>query len=431
MILLNPAYLWALLGLAVPVAIHLWSRKEGRTIKIGSIELLREKDPKRSSNIRPNEFWLLLLRMLALTLLVFILAEPRIIAKPENSPITYLVEPSLLSHNEVIAILDTLDPEAVRLLQQGFPEYKKEDLQDPSETPNYWQLAAKMETLNTDSIVVFTRALIPGIKGKRPQINRNINWLIINPENTLTSLLSASMKGDEVVLTSVLSDHQILKFEEEHLPLSSQELILDAQGDSLSVSRSGTTSQVPLKNEGPIKILLVHNDSLSDEIRILKASYTAIGNYLEQPVEIDLVPLGHLPGGVDGYRSVIWLSGQPVINTTVPTIIFRPDSLANSLLERTSNANHYYLTQSLNHENVVEHNLPEELLKLLQLNRDLEGKLLLYDKRVADLKELQPVLSAGISKKNIAESTGFSNYLWLILLAVLLAERGLAYHRKQ
>ncbi|HSJ11124.1 MAG TPA: BatA domain-containing protein, partial [Gillisia sp.] len=117
MIFLNPAYLWALLGLAVPVAIHLWSRKEGRTIKIGSIELLREKDPKRSSSISPNEFWLLLLRKLAITLLVFILAEPRLTAKTENSPITYLVEPALLSQEDISAILDTLDPEAVRLLQ--------------------------------------------------------------------------------------------------------------------------------------------------------------------------------------------------------------------------------------------------------------------------------------------------------------------------
>src|SRR5690606_7496902 len=232
MIFLNPAYLWALLGLAVPVAIHLWSRKEGRTIKIGSIELLREKDPKRSSSISPNEFWLLLLRMLAITLLVFILAEPRLTAKTENSPITYLVEPSLLSQEDVSAILDTLDPQAVRLLQSGFPIYKNEDLKEVEKIPNYWQLAAEMDALKTDSIVVFTRALVSGLKGKRPWINRNINWVIINPEETGTSLLSARMKGDEVVLTSVAGDHQILKFKEEFLSLSGEGLNVNAFGDS-------------------------------------------------------------------------------------------------------------------------------------------------------------------------------------------------------
>lgn len=431
MIFLNPAYLWALLGLAVPVAIHLWSRKEGRTIKIGSIELLREKDPKRSSSISPNEFWLLLLRMLAITLLVFILAEPRLTAKTESSPITYLVEPSLLSQEDVSAILDTLDPEAVRLLQPGFPKYKNEDLEKAAKIPHYWQLAGQMDALKTDSIVVFTRALVPGLKGKRPQINQNINWVIINSEETRTSLLSARLRGDEVVLTSVAGDHQKLKFEEERLSLSGEGLNVNAFGDSLSVARGGTTSQIPLQKAFPIKILLVHNDSLHDEIRILEASYSGIGEYLEQAVEVVVVTAENIPAEINSYSTLIWLSYKQVIKTEVPTIIYRPDSLANSLLEETSNLNQYYLTQHLNPENIVEHNFPEKLLELLQLDKDLEEKLPFYDKRVIDLKELQPVFSEGISEKNIVESSGFSPYLWLILLAVLLAERGLAYLRKQ
>ena len=431
MIFLNPAYLWALLGLAVPVAIHLWSRKEGRTIKIGSIELLREKDPKRSSSISPNEFWLLLLRMLAITLLVFILAEPRLTAKTESSPITYLVEPSLLSQEDVVAILDTLDPEAVRLLQPGFPKYQNENLKEVVKTPHYWQLAAEMDVLKTDSIVVFTRALVSGLKGKRPPINQNINWVIINPEETGTSLLSARMKGDEVVLTSVAGDHQILKFEEERLSLSSEGLNVNAFGDSLSVTRGGTTSQFPLHKADPIKILLVHNDSLNDEIRILQATYSAIGEYLEQTVEVDIVQEENIPEEIDAYSTLIWLNNKQVMKTEVSTIIYRPDSLANSLLEESSNPNQYYLTQPLDPENIIEHNFPEKLLDLLQLDKNLEEKLPFFDKRVIDLKELQPVLSEGISKKNIVESSGFSHYLWLILLAVLLAERGLAYLRKQ
>ena len=431
MIFLNPAYLWALLGLAVPVAIHLWSRKEGRTIKIGSIELLREKDPKRSSSISPNEFWLLLLRMLAITLLVFILAEPGLTARTENSPITYLVEPSLLSQEDVSAILDTLDPEAVRLLQPGFPKYKNDDLKEVVKTPHYWQLAAEMDALKTDSIVVFTRALVSGLKGKRPPIKQNINWVTINPEESGLSLLSARMKGDEVVLTSVASDHQILKFEEERLSLSSEGLNVNAFGDSLSVSRGGTTIQIPLQKADPIKILLVHNDSLNDEIRILEASYAAIDKYLEQAVEVDVVQEENIPKEIDVYSTLIWLSNKQVIRTEVPTIIYRPDSLANSLLEESSNPNQYYLTQPLTPENIIEHNFPEKLLDLLQLDKELEEKLPFFDKRVIDLKELQPVFSEGISEKNIVESSGFSHYLWLILLAILLAERGLAYLRKQ
>ena len=219
--------------------------------------------------------------------------------------------------------------------------------------------------------------------------------------------------------------------EEERLSLSSEGLNVNAFGDSLSVTREGTTSQIPLQKAEPIKILLVHNDSLHDEIRILEASYAAIGKYLEQAVEVELMTEENIPAAIDAYSTLIWLSNKQVIKTGVPTIIFRQDSLANSLLEKTSNPNQYYLTQSLDPENIVEHNMPEKLLDLLQIDKDLAEKLPFYDKRVIDLKELQPVLSEGITEKNIVESSGFSPYLWLILLAILLAERGLAYLRKQ
>jgi hypothetical protein len=162
MIFLNPAYLWALLGLAVPVAIHLWSRKEGRTIKIGSTKLLRESDPKQSSSIHLNELWLLFLRMLALTVLVLILAEPRLKQKSDPVPVTYLVENSLLSYEQVTSILDTVNSDAsIRLLEPGFPEYDNDYLAEDPVTPNYWQLAKEMEELETDSIVVFTNAFAP------------------------------------------------------------------------------------------------------------------------------------------------------------------------------------------------------------------------------------------------------------------------------
>src|SRR6056297_2328647 len=134
----NPSFLWALLGLAVPVAIHLWSKKEGKTIKVGSIKFLHESESRKSSSIKLNEFWLLLLRMLLVTILVFILAEPNLNYKNENSPITYLVERSLLSSSEVKSLTDSLNNTAeVRFLETDFPEYQPEIVRDTfSGTPN-------------------------------------------------------------------------------------------------------------------------------------------------------------------------------------------------------------------------------------------------------------------------------------------------------
>ena len=98
----NPFYLWTLLGLLVPIAIHLWSKKEAKIIKIGSIKFLTPSDSKQSSRIKLNELWLLFLRMFIISILAIILSEPQWQSKSKNIPITYIVDPILLN-TETIA----------------------------------------------------------------------------------------------------------------------------------------------------------------------------------------------------------------------------------------------------------------------------------------------------------------------------------------
>ena len=70
----NPSFLWALAGLAVPIAIHLLSRKEGRVIRVGSLRHVEESNTSQFKSIRLNEILLLLLRMLLVILLALFLS---------------------------------------------------------------------------------------------------------------------------------------------------------------------------------------------------------------------------------------------------------------------------------------------------------------------------------------------------------------------
>ena len=72
--LVNPIWLWGLTGLLIPVGIHLLSRREGKIIKIGSIRHLEETNSKQFKSIRLNEFFLLILRCLIITILVLFLS---------------------------------------------------------------------------------------------------------------------------------------------------------------------------------------------------------------------------------------------------------------------------------------------------------------------------------------------------------------------
>ncbi|MBB6238121.1 hypothetical protein HDC90_002750 [Pedobacter sp. AK013] len=73
---LSPIGLLALAGLIVPLIIHLWNVKQGKTIKIGSIALLGESSRASSKSFKINDWLLLLLRCLLLALLALLLARP-------------------------------------------------------------------------------------------------------------------------------------------------------------------------------------------------------------------------------------------------------------------------------------------------------------------------------------------------------------------
>ncbi|CAH0147225.1 hypothetical protein SRABI27_00441 [Pedobacter sp. Bi27] len=73
---LYPIGLLALAGLIIPLIIHLWNVKQGKTVKIGSIALLGESSRASSKSFKINDWLLLVLRCLLLALLTFLLAQP-------------------------------------------------------------------------------------------------------------------------------------------------------------------------------------------------------------------------------------------------------------------------------------------------------------------------------------------------------------------
>jgi len=73
---LSPLGLLAAIGIIVPVVIHLWNIKRGKTLKIGSISLLGEAANQRSSHLKIADWPLLILRCLLILLLALLLGNP-------------------------------------------------------------------------------------------------------------------------------------------------------------------------------------------------------------------------------------------------------------------------------------------------------------------------------------------------------------------
>ncbi len=73
---LYPIGLLALAGMLIPLLIHLWNIKQGKTLRIGSIALLGESSPLSSRSYKFTDLLLLLLRLLILLFIAILIAKP-------------------------------------------------------------------------------------------------------------------------------------------------------------------------------------------------------------------------------------------------------------------------------------------------------------------------------------------------------------------
>lgn len=71
----NPWGFIALLGLVVPIVLHLISKSQPIQIKFSNIALIDAQQPKSMRKVRLTEFWLLLLRLLLLLFSILLLAQ--------------------------------------------------------------------------------------------------------------------------------------------------------------------------------------------------------------------------------------------------------------------------------------------------------------------------------------------------------------------
>ena len=82
---LNPIALWALLGICIPVIIHFWNGKQGKTIAWAAMGFLDEVDKRVSKGLKFENWLVLLLRVLIISLLVLLLSQLFWFGKSETS----------------------------------------------------------------------------------------------------------------------------------------------------------------------------------------------------------------------------------------------------------------------------------------------------------------------------------------------------------
>ncbi len=430
MTFLNPTYLWALFALAIPLAIHLWSKKEGRTIKIGSIKLLDESDSKKSSSIQLNELLLLLLRLFLITILILIIAEPQLEKKVTTTPLTYIVEPALLDDRRIASMIDTLDTSNIKFLQKGFPEFSDDTSVLIHNTPNYWYLAKEMQDLRTDSIVVFTNAFSKGLKGIRPILNNKIHWILLNPERSIKEKLIAERKGDSIKLVSVLSNSDKQYFTKKKFGINDGPFQLNDNRDSVFFNENSGVKSLKINKAKSYNTLIYYDDQFREEKIYIEASLKAIAKYSDYSITVNGTKDST---AVEPSKNdlLVWLSADEAPKNKSKMLFYEPDDLASSLIEKGKRMNTFYLTSELNADIVVEQHFAEQLLKVLGFKSDLKNEIEQYDKTTVALNEISSLGQQQLKSTKKTVNVAMTKWLWLLLVLSLIAERVVSKIRKQ
>lgn len=177
--LLLPAGLAALAAVVLPLLIHLARRSEQRPTVFAALQWLRRK-PKPRHRIRFDEWPLLLVRLLLLTLLALLLARPVLYGGHDDAP-WVVVAPGIDAPDD----RGSFAPADARWhrLEPGFPPL------DAAPTPAHLpagraSITSLLRELDATlppgvALTVLVPPVLDGVDGQRPRLSRRVDWRVM------------------------------------------------------------------------------------------------------------------------------------------------------------------------------------------------------------------------------------------------------------
>jgi len=413
----NPAYLFGLLGLLVPIAIHLWSKKEGRVIKFGSVKLLQDSDSKQTSKIKINELWLLFLRLLMILLVVLILAEPFFKTTTKERPVLVLIEPVLKDHERVLAAIDTLqeDRYAVGWLNAGFPDL--DESYEQEKVDSYWHLIKDLNHIAAKNVVIISTSNYNAVRGRRPKVNKSVSWITLESKADQGSFYVEAVKSkDSLIVTkgssnTLLTDFLKESFQLDQVSIDESKVVVPEVGKSVDLLTD------------TLSIWIEENDEFESDYKYVQVALQTIEEYTNWPVKF----ASNQSPSVDWM--IMWSQSKKQ-NNAANWLYYQKDTLANNIIQATKDPNSFQLTSRLDDHSVVERGFINALFDIIRNERSSYKEVLnKNDKRLIADRQLQPEYSPGEFDRSGVQP--LNHWLWGLLLLLVLGERTLAFIRNQ
>lgn len=337
----NPS-VWPLLGLLVPLAIHLWNRRPGREVAVGSLRWLAAGANRRLRNLRLEQLGLLLLRAVLLSVLAGAVAGPAWRQKLPAGRGQVLLSPELAGHGVLAAVRPRLDSlrrrgYAVRWLRQGWPlvtaaAWRADSLGEPavdsaatSDAAFYWpRIRLAADTFAGQPLYVLTSARLAAMQGTHRPLPPGVTWQTLPLPTESTWLQAATSTADSLHLVIGHSTERQTTFSRERVkrPQTGQTVTVPGSPSLLYTLRTNSLQPlatpadsgqaqpaVPVQPAG-LRVWVYAPPALAAEARYLRAALRAASVGLPGPLLLTVSATP--PAATTAPDWLFWLPATPL-----------------------------------------------------------------------------------------------------------------------
>jgi hypothetical protein len=193
---IQPAFFWGLLGISVPIAIHLWNGRRGKVIAWAATDWLSAKESQSNRSLKLEHWLLLLFRLLLLFFLVLVLVGLwwKSLEQASSPEVVHLIVPNPAVEAEFRFELERAQArgEKVYWMAEGLPAYEVGENPsldfDAGKSQEYLDLLP----LTLDSLHLYS-------SGMASDFRPDLLWVPKNPELHLAAELPESRVSTNVV----------------------------------------------------------------------------------------------------------------------------------------------------------------------------------------------------------------------------------------
>jgi len=446
---LAPGLFAALLGIAIPLAIHLWNRKKGKIIRMGSIELLRETTHANVRRIFFSESLLFLLRMFTIILFTLLLTRPVWIFqdKPSSTSDTWVLIDPRLEDTTGLSSGWKQHNASRHVLAHEFTLYKVDSLLPLSATINTWSLLRELAMIpdSPDSVIIYSYSFQRDFQGKRPLLPFATKWIILPFDKPEQQLIEAISSQQSLQLLQGISQEQSTRFVSHQINNPQPEFaIQSAPNLDTKIVYDSLMKQIWIKGNEQNKITLTTPDTTHFHI-YADAEYESYLRYFQAAIQaININIPHHIKLTINrnkqdvqkNYDWVAWLSDEAVPDTVKYTsglLYVDAKQQQNVWISSDPVDSQKYIIHASGAETTERYlDLPRYLMEIIWGKMYREKALQLTDMRQQAFDQILPLTTSQKMPNlqgNQTKTRELELYIWLLLCLLFIIERFYA-HRK-